>query len=77
MFEQVLQSLKDDRDSFKSIFQDYYQPLCHLSIHYLEDEDEAKGVVQEAFVKFWEIRQDLDPNSNIRNFYLRWLKTVA
>ena len=74
MFEQVLQSLKEDRDSFKSIFQDYYQPLCHLSIQYLEDEDEAKGVVQEAFVKFWEIRQNLDPDSNIRNFLFTLVK---
>ncbi len=74
MFEQVLQSLKEDRDSFKSIFQDYYQPLCHLSIHYLEDEDEAKGVVQEAFMKFWEIRQNLDPGSNIRNFLFTMVK---
>ncbi len=74
MFEQVLQSLKDDRDSFKTIFQDYYQPLCHLSIQYLEDEDEAKGVVQEAFMKFWEIRQKLDPDSNIRNFLFTLVK---
>ena len=74
MFDQVLQSLKGDRNSFKSIFQDYYQPLCHLSIQYLEDEEEAKGVVQEAFVKLWEIRQNLDPDSNIQNFLFTLVK---
>lgn len=74
MFDQVLQSLKGDRNSFKSIFQEYYQPLCHLSIQYLEDEEEAKEVVQEAFVKLWEIRQNLDPDSNIRNFLFTLVK---
>lgn len=74
MFEHILHSLKGDRNSFKSIFQDYYQPLCHLSMQYLEDQEEARGVVQEAFVKLWEIRQDLDPDSNIRNFLFTLVK---
>jgi len=74
MFDHILQSLKGDRNSFKSIFLEYYQPLCHLSIQYLEDEDEARGVVQEAFVKLWEIRQSLDPDSNIRNFLFTLVK---
>lgn len=74
MFDQILQSLKGDRNSFKSIFQEYYQPLFHLSKHYLEDGDEAKEVVQEAFVKLWMIRQNLDPDSNIRNFLFTLVK---
>lgn len=74
MIDQILDSLKGDRNSFKSIFQEYYQPLCHLSIQYLEDEDEAKGIVQEAFVKLWEIRQNLDADSNIRNFLFTLVK---
>lgn len=74
MFDHILQSLKGERNSFKGIFLEYYQPLCHLSIQYLEDEDEARGVVQEAFVKLWEIRQNLDPDSNIRNFLFTLVK---
>lgn len=74
MFEHILHSLKGDRNSFKSIFQEYYQPLCHLSMQYLEDQEEARGVVQEAFVKLWEIRQNLDPDSNIRNFLFTLVK---
>lgn len=74
MFEQILQLAKDDRNSFKKVFQDNYQPLYHLSKHYLEDEDEAKGVVQEAFVKLWEIRHKLNPDSNLRNFLFTLVK---
>ena len=74
MFEQILQLAKGDRNSFRDIFQDYYQPLCHLSMHYLEDKDEAKGVVQEAFVKLWEVRHELNPDSNLRNFLFTLVK---
>ncbi|HZL10666.1 MAG TPA: RNA polymerase sigma-70 factor [Prolixibacteraceae bacterium] len=74
MFEQILQLAKDDRNSFRKIFHDYFQPLCHLSQYYLEDEDEANGVVQEAFVKLWEIRYELNADSNIRNFLFTLVK---
>jgi RNA polymerase sigma-70 factor (ECF subfamily) len=74
MSEQILQLPKDDKNSFRNIFREYYQPLCHLSIHYLEDEDESKGVVQEAFVKLWEIRHEINPDSNLRNFLYTLVK---
>ncbi len=74
MIDQTLQLLKDDRNSFKDIFNEYFHPLCHLGLHYLEDEDEAKEVVQDAFVKLWEIRNDLNVESNLRNFLFTLVK---
>ena len=74
MIEQVSKLSKDDRNSFKKIFHDYYQPLCHLSLSYLKDESEAKGVVQDAFLKLWEVRHDLNENSNLRNFLFTLVK---
>ncbi len=63
-----------DKESFRKIFGEYYQPLFHLSRNYLEDKDEAKGVVQEAFVKLWEIRNELNADSNLRNFLFTLVK---
>ena len=74
MFEQALQLLKDDRNSFRNIFNEYFKPLCHLSLHYLEDNDEANEVVQAAFVKLWEIRHELNADSNLRNFLFTLVK---
>jgi RNA polymerase sigma-70 factor (ECF subfamily) len=65
---------KIDKDEFKDIFRMYFQPLCHLSRHYLEDDDEARGVVQEAFVKLWEIRSNLQTDSNLGNFLFTLVK---
>jgi len=67
-------SWKNDKKAFKDIFSNYYQPLCHLSCYYLEDEDEAKGVVQEAFVKLWEVRHELNSGSNLQNFLFTLVK---
>ena len=74
MFDQTNELLIDGKDGFKNIFQQFFQPLCHLSSHYLEDHDEAKEVVQDAFVKLWEVRQNLDEDSNIRNFLFTLVK---
>lgn len=63
-----------NKEAFRKIFNNYYQPLCHLSRYYLDDEDEAKNVVQEAFIKFWEVRNELNPSSNLQNFLFTMVK---
>lgn len=63
-----------NREDFGIIFNDFYQPLFHLSRHYLDDDDEAKNVVQEAFVKLWEIRNALNADSNLSNFLYTLVK---
>ena len=64
----------NDKKVFKTIFKDYYQPLCHLSRYYLGKGDEAEGVVQEAFITLWESRHELNPNSNLQNFLFTIVK---
>ncbi len=74
MYDRANKLSVNEEDSFKNSFHEYFQPLCHLSNHYLEDEDEAKEVVQDAFVKLWEIREHLDKDSNLRNFLFTLVK---
>ena len=69
--------LSEERERLKTLFRDYFQPLCHLSMHYLEDLDEARGVVQDAFVKLWEIRDKLNADSNLRNFLYTLVKNSS
>lgn len=72
--EDTNQHFGDEKDDFKDVFRMYFQPLNHLSRHYLEDEDEARGVVQEAFVKLWELRSNLYLDSNLGNFLFTLVK---
>jgi len=69
-----IQLFNDEKQDFKEVFRMYFQPLCHLSRHYLEDEFEAKGVVQDAFVKLWEVRSKLSADSNLGNFLFTLVK---
>ena len=64
----------NSKKAFKDIFKQYYQPLCHLSSYYVDNQDEAKGVVQEAFIKLWEVRYELAPDSDIKNFLFTLVK---
>lgn len=74
MVDLISQFSIDNKKGFKSIFNEYYQPLFHLSQRYLDDKDEAKEVVQDVFLKLWEIRHDLNPDSNLRNFLFTLVK---
>ena len=74
MIDRNLQFEKDEKNNFRVVFNEYFQHLCHLSMHYLEDEDESKEVVQEAFVKLWDIRNELNAESNLRNFLYTLVK---
>ncbi|SHE34544.1 RNA polymerase sigma-70 factor, ECF subfamily [Mariniphaga anaerophila] len=65
---------KNSKGAFKNIFLDYYKPLYHLGNYYLNDEEEAKEIVQEAFIKLWELRHELNPDSNLQNFLFTLVK---
>ena len=75
--EKTKQLICAELNDFKEVFRRYFQPLCHLSQHYLENEDEAREVVQEAFVKLWEIRNNLPPDSNLGNFLFTVVKNTC
>jgi len=68
------QLFNDEKNDFKDIFKMYFKPLCHLSVHYLGNEDESKGVVQDAFIKLWEVRSNLNSNSKLGNYLFTLVK---
>ncbi|SET04789.1 RNA polymerase sigma-70 factor, ECF subfamily [Draconibacterium orientale] len=74
MSKHILSLVEGNKEYFRNIFNEYFQPLCHLSIHYLNDEEEAKEIVQDAFLKLWEKREELNPDSNLKNFLFTLVK---
>lgn len=49
---------------FKKLFRLHYKTLCMHAYKYLADADESQDAVQEVFVKFWEIKQDMVNDKN-------------
>jgi RNA polymerase sigma-70 factor (ECF subfamily) len=42
--------------------------MHHLSVQYLRDQKVSEEIVQDTFMKLWEIRETLNEQFNIRNF---------
>jgi RNA polymerase sigma-70 factor (ECF subfamily) len=57
-----------DERSFERIFNMYYSSLVFYAKEYVIIEDQAREIVQETFIKLWENRQSLSPDSNIRAY---------
>ena len=54
MDEQVLRAKAGDRDAFKDLYLAHHAPLYRLALSELRDPEEAKEIVQEAFVRAWQ-----------------------
>lgn len=48
-----------DVEVFKKIFLPYYQKLYRIAFRLLQDESNAKDIVQETYIKLWDKRDDL------------------
>ncbi len=45
--------------------------LLRFAVHFLKDEDEAKDVVQDVFLKLWQKKEELDEIENMEAFTMR------
>lgn len=59
-------SLSNDKE-FQCLFDHYYVPLCVFADKYLDNKDLSADVVQDCFLKLWQIRKDF--------FYLHQVKS--
>lgn len=59
---------KGEKKAYEEIYDDFFGVLYHLSLQYLHDENISQEIVQETFMKLWEIRETLNEQFSIRNF---------
>lgn len=59
---------KGEKKAFEAVYNEFFGILFHLGLHYLHDEKAAEEIVQDTFMKLWEIRSTLNDQINIRNF---------
>lgn len=62
-------SLKSGEESaFKLVFKMWYEQLLHFAKEYVINEEIAKNMVQDAYLKLWEKRKKLNPESNLKSY---------
>lgn len=64
----ILNLRNGERTAFEEIYQDFFGVIYHLSLQYLHDEKVSEEIVQDSFMKLWEIRETLNEQFNVRNF---------
>jgi len=57
-----------EKIAFEEIYNDFFGVMHHLSVQYLHDQKVSEEIVQDTFMKLWEIRETLNEQFNIRNF---------
>jgi RNA polymerase sigma-70 factor (ECF subfamily) len=64
---------KDQESAFRILFDTWYHRLFHFANEFVLDDESAGSIVQEAFLKLWEKKEELPQDSNIT----AWLFTVV
>jgi RNA polymerase sigma-70 factor (ECF subfamily) len=60
--------LSGDEATFEKVYKHYLRPLHVYAISMLKDEDTAKGMVQNVFLKLWERRERLSFGGSIQAY---------
>jgi len=63
---EFIKLLKEDgAKAFELLYKLYYQRLFHLAKNYIGNEEDAKEIIQELFLKLWNRRDLLNNVSSI------------
>jgi len=69
--------IKGDEQSFNHIFHLYQKPLSYLAFKLLGDEEDAKDMVAEVFVKLWNLRRQFNNLPSVRAFLYIALRNLC
>lgn len=67
------QNAIDQEKRFKLGFENYFPELCHFASAFVRDVDLSQDIVQETFVKLWDIKEQFSDNQSLR----AWLYTAT
>lgn len=70
-FELTERIKQSDEVAFQLVFKLYHVQLCHFAGTYVKHLDIADEIVQETFIKVWEVRSILDPHQSLKAFLYR------
>ena len=59
---------RGDIQEFEKLFRDYYPLLCHYSLRFVKDANQAEEVVQDLFCQLWENKEELKIHTSIKAY---------
>lgn len=68
----LFDQLKDgSKEAYHRLFEDYGPRIHAFALSYLQNDADAEELLQEVFLKLWEIRSTLDATRNIKSFLFK------
>jgi RNA polymerase sigma-70 factor (ECF subfamily) len=63
---------------FNALFKEFYDRLVYFSFQLIKDKDQARDIVQDAFVKYWNLQENIMPDKiAIKNFLYRTVRNAS
>lgn len=62
---------KGEHKTFEMLFKEWYVPMCRYAVSILQDEEEAKDVVQKFFCKLWDKHNEIDIKTSLQSYLYR------
>lgn len=53
---------------FEKLFKTYFSPLCSVAYAVVKDSDQARDIVQQVFIKFWDKRNSLKATDQLKSY---------
>ncbi|MEL6591066.1 MAG: RNA polymerase sigma-70 factor [Bacteroidota bacterium] len=66
-----------DRGALEELFRQYYTPLVRFAYSKVQDSELAEDIVQEVFVKLWNIRNNLQINTSLKSYLYTATKNLS
>ena len=63
-------AIKDDEIAFRTLFFQFFSPLCVFAHRYIDRWETCEDIVQETFFKIWTNRKNIEINTSSRNFLI-------
>lgn len=68
---------KGNKTEFEKVYSEFFDVLYAIAFQYTTDQSIAENIVQDTFMKLWEVREGLLPQTNIRNFLYTLAKNLC
>lgn len=74
-FSEWTKSIRNGNEkAFKEMFDATFESFVRYAWKYTKDKDSAMDIVQESFIKLWDIRSKLDPALSLKTYFYRMVK---
>lgn len=76
--KRILELLKrDDERALDEIFHLYFNRLYHFSVEFVKNKEEAREIVQDAMMRFWQRRNYLKDDTGILSYLLIIVRNLS